>query len=65
MRRTVLVLAAPPDRTVYLCPACDGHWSFAEVRHVLCCPDCGSGLLRLDAGPEAGPDTPPPACAML
>jgi hypothetical protein len=43
------VLAAPR----YVCTACEAEWSYVEVRHVLCCPECGAGLWRPDP-----PDSP-------
>jgi Zn finger protein HypA/HybF involved in hydrogenase expression len=43
-----LVLAAAPDPARYLCPSCRGRWDYDEVRHVLCCPECGGGLLRIE-----------------
>jgi hypothetical protein len=36
----------------YECTACEAEWSYAEVRHVLCCPECGGGLWRRDASAE-------------
>jgi predicted RNA-binding Zn-ribbon protein involved in translation (DUF1610 family) len=45
-RRLALILAPPPDSARYTCPSCRERWEYAEVRHVLCCPECGGGLLR-------------------
>ena len=44
----------------YNCTVCGAVWSYEAVRHVACCRDCGSGLLRtsptLDLGgaPDEG-----------
>lgn len=35
--------AGDPD---YVCSICEAAWSYAEVRHVCCCPGCGGGLVR-------------------
>jgi hypothetical protein len=46
-RRLALVLAPPAEPALYLCPACRGRWDYGEVRHVMCCPECGGGLFRV------------------
>jgi predicted RNA-binding Zn-ribbon protein involved in translation (DUF1610 family) len=39
----------------YECTACEAEWSYGEVRHVLCCPECGGGLWRRDVPAERDP----------
>lgn len=39
--------AAPGPR--YACTACEAEWSYHDVRHVICCPECGGGLWRRDS----------------
>jgi predicted nucleic acid-binding Zn-ribbon protein len=34
-----------PNAT-YHCTVCGVIWSYEAVRHLACCRDCGSGLLR-------------------
>ena len=34
-----------PNAT-YHCTVCGVIWSYRAVRHLACCRDCGSGLLR-------------------
>ncbi len=34
-----------PNAT-YHCPVCGATWSYEAVRHLACCRDCGSGLVR-------------------
>ncbi|HEY3775589.1 MAG TPA: hypothetical protein VGL69_21480 [Solirubrobacteraceae bacterium] len=45
--------ASPGPR--YACTACEAEWSYYEVRHVLCCPECGGGLWRHDRAAERNP----------
>jgi Zn finger protein HypA/HybF involved in hydrogenase expression len=37
------VTAAP----TYRCLGCGAQWGYEAVRYVACCPECGSGLLRV------------------
>jgi predicted RNA-binding Zn-ribbon protein involved in translation (DUF1610 family) len=47
--RTLAVAPAPTSAVPrYECTACEAEWSYDEVRHVLCCPECGGGLWRCD-----------------
>ena len=46
-----------PNAT-YHCTVCGASWSYEAVRHLACCRDCGSGLVRtwptLDRGGAVG-----------
>ncbi len=54
--RTLTVAPAPaPAGPRYACTACEAEWSYAEVRHVICCPECGGGLWRRDSPAEPVP----------
>jgi hypothetical protein len=48
--------APPTAGPRYACTACESEWSYHDVRHVLCCPECGGGLWRRD--PPAERDAP-------
>ena len=54
MTPRALAVAPPPDSVGprYACTACEAEWSYGEVRHVLCCPECGGGLWRRDSAAE-------------
>jgi predicted nucleic acid-binding Zn-ribbon protein len=36
----------PGPSATYRCTVCGVTWSYEAVRHLACCRDCGSGLLR-------------------
>ena len=38
----------------YNCTVCGVVWSYEAVRHLACCRDCGSGLLRTSPAPDVG-----------
>ncbi len=38
----------------YDCTVCGMVWSYEAVRHLACCRDCGSGLLRTSPALELG-----------
>jgi hypothetical protein len=42
----------PGPSATYHCTVCGASWSYEAVRHLACCRDCGSGLLR-DLGDDA------------
>jgi len=42
-----------PEAT-YRCTVCGLAWSYAAVRHLACCRECGSGLVRTLPVPDRG-----------
>lgn len=43
---------------IYRCTRCGLLWSYAAVRHLACCRECGSGLMRVGAEREAAGERP-------
>jgi predicted nucleic acid-binding Zn-ribbon protein len=46
----------PGLSATYRCTVCGVTWSYEAVRHLACCRDCGSGLLRTVPGLDLGDD---------
>jgi predicted nucleic acid-binding Zn-ribbon protein len=44
----------PVPNITYRCTVCGVIWSYEAVRHLACCRDCGSGLLRTVPARDVG-----------
>jgi hypothetical protein len=44
----------PGPEATYHCTVCGVNWTYQAVRHLACCRDCGSGLMRTSPTPDLG-----------